>query len=143
MVLRDNPAATEVMAYVTWMFVLIGCWLAVQRSASKQTAMPLNASGIVALPAVVALLGCLVFTGSEGEGLSWASVPDAVFAAVLFAPMLAVSLALQYGSDARLHRRKPGLQRVKRRKLMPLDLRGPRAGSVGRCVHVGGVRTDP
>ena len=101
MVLRDNPAATEVMAYVTWMFVLIGCWLAVQRSASKQTAMPLNASGIVALPAVVALLGCLVFTGSEGEGLSWASVPDAVFAAVLFAPMLAVSLALQYGSDAR------------------------------------------
>ena len=37
MVLRDDAAATEVMTYVAWMFMLIGCWLAVQRSASNAT----------------------------------------------------------------------------------------------------------
>ena len=31
MVLRDDAAATEVMTYVAWMLVIIGCWLTVQR----------------------------------------------------------------------------------------------------------------
>ncbi len=100
MILRDDPAATEVMAYVTWMFVLIGCWLAVQQGASKRTPLPLSASGAMALPAVVALLGCLVFTGSNGQGLSWASVPNVVFVGVLFAPLLAVRAVASRGDAA-------------------------------------------
>ena len=88
MILRDDPAGTEVMAYVVWMFVLIGCWLAVQRAASSRRPMDIRQSWVVAIPAALALLGGLVFTGSNGEGLSWASLPEPVFLAPVFLPML-------------------------------------------------------
>ena len=90
MVLRDDPAGTEVMSYVVWMFMLIGCWLAVQRSVASNRQLKLNHAWVVASPAAVALLGCLLFTGSNGEGLSWASVPQVVFIVPLFLPMLLV-----------------------------------------------------
>ena len=78
MILRDDPAGTEVMTYVVWMFLLVGCWLAVQRSVASRRPLRLQQSWVVAAPAVLALLGCLVFTGSNGEGLSWSSLPEAV-----------------------------------------------------------------
>ena len=53
--------------------------------------MTVSAAWPVALPTVITLLGCLVFTGSNGEGLSWAAVPDAAFVALLFIPMAAVA----------------------------------------------------
>lgn len=90
MVLRDDPAGTEVMSYVVWMFMLIGCWLAVQRSVASNRQLKLNHAWVVASPAAVALLGCMLFTGSNGEGLSWASVPQVVFIVPLFLPMLLV-----------------------------------------------------
>ena len=90
MVLRDDPAATEVMTYVAWMFILIGCWLAVQRSASHGRPLRVASAWPVAIPTTLTLLGCIVFTGSNGEGLSWAAVPDAAFVALLFVPMAAV-----------------------------------------------------
>ena len=89
MVLRDDPAATEVMTYIAWMFILIGCWLAVQRSVSNKRPLTLNAAWPVAVPTALTLLGCLIFTGSNGKGLSWAAVPDVVFVALLFVPMVA------------------------------------------------------
>lgn len=88
MILRDDPAGTEVMTYVVWMFVLIGCWLAVQRAASSRRPMGLEQSWVVATPAVLALLGCLVFTGSNGEGVSWVSVPNVVFLLPVVVPFL-------------------------------------------------------
>ena len=91
MVLRDDAAATEVMTYVAWMFILIGCWLAIQRSSATKSPLTMAAAWPVALPTVITLLGCLVFTGSDGEGLSWAAVPDAVFVVLLFIPMAAVA----------------------------------------------------
>ena len=87
MVLRDNIAATEVMTYVVWMLTLIGCWLAVQRSSSNGQPLTINAAWGVSLPVWTALLGCLLFTGSNGEGLGWAMVPSALFVAVLFVPL--------------------------------------------------------
>ena len=90
MVLRDDPAGTEVMSYVVWMFMLIGCWLAVQRSVASNRQLKLNDAWVVASPAAVALLGCLLFTGSNGEGLSWASVPQVLFIVPIFLPMLLV-----------------------------------------------------
>ena len=90
MVLRDDPAATEVMTYIAWMFILIGCWLAVQRSVSNKRPLTLNAAWPVAIPTALTLMGCLIFTGSNGDGLSWAAVPDVVFVALLFVPMAAV-----------------------------------------------------
>ena len=89
MVLRDDPAATEVMTYIAWMFILIGCWLAIQRSVSNKRPLTLNAAWPVAVPTALTLLGCLIFTGSNGKGLSWAAVPDVVFVALLFVPMVA------------------------------------------------------
>ena len=88
MILRDDPAGTEVMAYVVWMFMLIGCWLAVQRAASSRRPMDVRQSWVVAIPAALALLGGLVFTGSNGEGLSWASLPESFFLVPVLLPML-------------------------------------------------------
>ena len=87
MVLRDNAAATEVMTYVVWMFTLLGCWMMVQRAQANRQALNTTVAWGASLPALTALLGCLVFTGSNGTGLSWDAVPEAVFVAVLFAPM--------------------------------------------------------
>lgn len=88
MILRDDPAGTEVMAYMVWMFVLIGCWLAVQRAASSRRSMDIRQSWVVAIPAALALLGGLVFTGSNGEGLSWTSLPEPFFLVPVLLPML-------------------------------------------------------
>lgn len=98
MVLRDDAAATEVMTYIAWMFMLIGCWLAVQRAASNARPLTLTSAWPVAIPTALTLLGCLVFTGSNGEGLSWAAVPDAVFVALLFVPLA----VLPRGDNARI-----------------------------------------
>ena len=88
MILRDDPAGTEVMTYVVWMFLLVGCWLAVQRSVACRRPLRLQQSWVVAAPAVLALLGCLVFTGSNGEGLSWSSLPEVFFLLPVLLPML-------------------------------------------------------
>ena len=88
MILRDDPAGTEVMAYMVWMFVLIGCWLAVQRATSSRRSMDIRQSWVVAIPAALALLGGLVFTGSNGEGLSWTSLPEPFFLVPVLLPML-------------------------------------------------------
>ena len=87
MVLRDDAAATEVMTYVVWMMTLIGCWFAVQRSASVSQPLKPSIGWAATLPAWAALLGCVILNGSNGEGLSWTVVPDWVFVALLFAPM--------------------------------------------------------
>ena len=100
MVLRDDAAATEVMTYVAWMFMLIGCWLAVQRAASNARPLALKSAWPVAIPTTVTLLGCLVFTGSNGEGLSWAAVPDVAFVALLFVPLAAVLRGEKVDEDA-------------------------------------------
>ncbi|MEC8264666.1 MAG: cytochrome c biogenesis protein CcsA, partial [Candidatus Thermoplasmatota archaeon] len=91
MILRDDPAGTEVMTYVVWMFLLVGCWLAVQRSVASRRPLRLQQSWVVAAPAVLALLGCLVFTGSNGEGLSWSSLPEVFFLLPVLLPMLLIS----------------------------------------------------
>ncbi|MEE3084927.1 MAG: cytochrome c biogenesis protein CcsA, partial [Candidatus Thermoplasmatota archaeon] len=88
MILRDDPAGTEVMTYVVWMFLLVGCWLAVQRSVASRRPLRLQQSWVVAAPAVLALLGCLVFTGSNGEGLSWSSLPEVFFLLPVLLPLL-------------------------------------------------------
>ena len=90
MVLRDDPAGTEVMSYVVWMFMLIGCWLAVQRSVSTNRELRTQDAWLAGIPAVIALLGGLVFTGSNGVGLSWSSVPQVLFIVPLFLPLLLV-----------------------------------------------------
>lgn len=103
MILRDDVAATEVMAYVAWMFILIGCWLAVQRAAASNRPLTIASAWPVSIPTMLALLGCLVFTGSNGEGLSWAAVPNVVFVALLFVPMVALPRSekpLPEGQDA-------------------------------------------
>jgi len=87
MVLRDDVAATEVMTYIAWMFILIGCWLAVQRAATSAKPLRLASAWPVAIPTFMTLLGCLVLTGSNGEGVSWDVVPDAFFVALLFVPL--------------------------------------------------------
>ena len=87
MVLRDDAAATEVMTYVVWMMTLIGCWFALQRSASASQPLKPSIGWSATLPAWAALLGCVILNGSNGEGLSWTVVPDWVFVALLFAPM--------------------------------------------------------
>ena len=56
MVLRDDAAATEVMTYVAWMFILIGCWLAIQRSSATKSPLTMTAAWPVALPTVITLL---------------------------------------------------------------------------------------
>ena len=91
MILRDDPAGTEVMTYVVWMFLLVGCWLAVQRSVASRRPLRLQQGWVVAAPAVLALLGCLVFTGSNGEGLSWSSLPEVFFLLPVLLPMLLIS----------------------------------------------------
>jgi len=87
MVLRDDGAATEVMTYVVWMMMLIGCWFALQRTASTNQPVKPSIGWAATLPAWTALLGCILLNGSNGEGLSWTVVPDWAFVAVLFAPM--------------------------------------------------------
>lgn len=90
MVLRGDAAATEVMTYVIWMFVLIGCWFAVQRTKTSDQALSVSDSWPIALPVASALLGCLVLSSVDNEGWSWTLVPDVFFIGVLFAPLLAV-----------------------------------------------------
>ena len=91
MILRDDAAATEIMTYLTWMFVLIGCWLAVQRAAAVRKPLSTQTVWVSCIPAGVALLGCIVFTGSDGVGLSWNAVPAFTFIGVLFIPMALVA----------------------------------------------------
>ena len=79
------------MTYVVWMFLLVGCWLAVQRSVASGRPLRLQQSWVVAAPAVLALLGCLVFTGSNGEGLSWSSLPEVFFLLPVLLPLLLIS----------------------------------------------------
>ena len=78
------------MTYVIWMFVLIGCWFAVQRTKTSDQALSVSDSWPIALPVASALLGCLVLSSVDNEGWSWTLVPDVFFIGVLFAPLLAV-----------------------------------------------------
>ena len=87
MVLRDDPAATEIMTYVVWMMVLIGCWFALQRTASTQQSLKSSFGWAATVPAWAALLGCVLLTGSNGEGLSWTVLPDWFFVCILFVPL--------------------------------------------------------
>jgi cytochrome c biogenesis factor len=88
MVLRDNAAGTEVMTYVVWMFTLLGCWLMIQRVSAQRSSLNPSVAWGASLPVMSALVGCVLFTGSNGDGLSWDVVPSAVFVGVLFVPML-------------------------------------------------------
>ena len=96
MVLRDDPAATEIMTYVVWMMVLIGCWFALQRAASTQQSLKSSFGWAATVPAWAALLGCVLLTGSNGEGLSWTVLPDWFFVCILFVP-----LALSWSTNER------------------------------------------
>ena len=96
MVLRDDPAATEIMTYVVWMMVLIGCWFALQRTASTQQSLKSSFGWAATVPAWAALLGCVLLTGSNGEGLSWTVLPDWFFVCILFVP-----LALSWSTNER------------------------------------------
>ena len=96
MVLRDDPAATEIMTYVVWMMVLIGCWFALQRTASTQQSLKSSFGWAATVPAWAALLGCVLLTGSNGEGLSWTILPDWFFVCILFVP-----LALSWSTNER------------------------------------------
>ena len=77
MILRDDPAGTEVMTYVAWMFILDRL-LAGRSAVVSESAAVDRLQQSCGTPAVITLLGCLVFTGSNGEGLSWSSLPDGV-----------------------------------------------------------------
>jgi cytochrome c biogenesis factor len=90
MVLRGDEAATEVMTYVVWMFMLIGCWLAVARREKSDRPLPSTAAWSATLPAWTALIGCLFFTSGDGASLSWTTVPQVVFVSVLVVPLLLV-----------------------------------------------------
>ncbi|MDP6199559.1 MAG: cytochrome c biogenesis protein CcsA [Candidatus Poseidonia sp.] len=100
MVLRDDAAATEVMTYVAWMLVIIGCWLAVQRTSSDDDPPSVSTSWPMSIPVWFALLGCLLLTGSNGEGLSWTFVPQLTFIIVLLAPLLANGFRRTYSEEA-------------------------------------------
>ena len=54
-------------------------------------AAPAQALYFGGMTAVLALLGCLVFTGSNGEGLSWSSLPEVFFLLPVLLPMLLIS----------------------------------------------------
>ena len=86
MVLRNDDAATEVMTYIVWMFMLLGCWLAVQRQPSNDEPLNTSMAWVLTVPAWVAGLGSLLFVG--GDGLGWGTVPSVVFVTVAFLPLL-------------------------------------------------------
>ena len=85
MVLKDNPAATEIMTYTTWMMILIGCWFAIQRSEYRNQPLRQPTVWVSAVPAGVALIGALFF--SNLGGVSWDVIPDALFVGFLMLPM--------------------------------------------------------
>ena len=85
MVLKENPAATEIMTYTAWMMILIGCWFAVQRGKYRNQPLRESAVWVSAVPACVALIGALFF--SDLDGMTWALVPDALFVGLLLLPM--------------------------------------------------------
>ena len=90
MVLRGDAAATEVMTYVVWMFMLIGCWLAVARRPLNDHPLPPVSGWAATLPAWAAAIGGLVL-GAQNEGwASWTAVPQVAFIAVLVVPLLLV-----------------------------------------------------
>ena len=123
MILRDDPAGTEVMAYVVWMFMLIGCWLAVQRAASPATdgRPPKLGGGHSRRPG---LLVASCSPAATGKGLSWASLPEWVFLVPVFLPMLLLGAA--NGKEAR----------------RSMDLSQSHLHAVGRCLCAGRVRFD-
>ena len=85
MVLKDNPAATEIMTYTTWMMILIGCWFAIQRSEYRNQPLRQSSVWVSAVPAGVALIGALLF--SNMDVITWNVVPDALFVGFLLLPM--------------------------------------------------------
>jgi len=90
MVLRGDAAATEVMTYVVWMFMLIGCWLAIARRSSGDKPLPKASAWAATLPAWTAGIGCLVLNAGDGVLFGWTTVPQVVFISVLVVPLLLV-----------------------------------------------------
>ena len=90
MVLRGDAAATEVMTYVVWMFMLIGCWLAIARRSSNDKPLPKASAWAATLPAWTAGIGCLVLNAGDGALMGWTTVPQVIFVAVLVVPLLLV-----------------------------------------------------
>ena len=87
MELRVDAAATEVMTYVVWMFVLLGTWLALVRRDRYGLPFSSRAPWYLALPALTAFVGWLVMDGGFA-GLSWLDVPGVVFLVPLVVPLL-------------------------------------------------------
>ena len=86
MVLKSDLAATEIMTYTAWMFVLIGCWFAVQRNQYLKQPLPKSALWVAATPAFLALVGASLLSNTEGYA-SLAMVPDGFFVLLLLLPM--------------------------------------------------------
>ncbi len=86
MVLKSDPAAAEIMTYTAWMFILIGCWFAVQRNQYLKQPLPKKAIWVAATPAFLALLGASLLSDIEGYA-SLATVPDGFFILLLLLPM--------------------------------------------------------
>lgn len=86
MVLRSDGAATEVMTYVVWMVLLLGLWLAVQRSKDRLEGVNASMWWVITVPAWMAGLGSLLFVG--GDGLGWDDVPPVAYLGVALTPLL-------------------------------------------------------
>ena len=84
--LKSDLAATEIMTYTAWMFVLIGCWFAVQRNQYLKQPLPKSALWVAATPAFLALAGASLLSNTEGYA-SLVMVPDGFFVLLLLLPM--------------------------------------------------------
>ena len=104
MVLRGDAAATEVMTYVVWMFMLIGCWLAIARRPADDKPLPRASAWAATLPAWTAGIGSLFLTSSDGAWMAWTTVPQIVFVTVLVVPLL---LVRPFASPAEKDRKLP------------------------------------
>ena len=87
MELRGDAAATEVMTYIVWMFVLVGTWLALVRRDRYGLPFASRTPWYLALPALTAFVGWLAMDPSR-EVLSWSDVPGAVFLLPLVVPLM-------------------------------------------------------
>ena len=85
MMLKSDPAATEIMTYTAWMMMLIGCWFAIQRSQYRKQPLAISGVWITGTPTLFALFGAIFL--SNPEGLDWTLIPDVLFVVLLLLPL--------------------------------------------------------
>lgn len=100
MELRVDAAATEVMTYVVWMFVLLGTWLALVRRDRHDLPFSSRTPWYLALPALTAFVGWSVMDPDQGV-VSWSDVPSVVLLLPLMLPLLSQPRSGGNGSTRR------------------------------------------